>query len=486
MSSLIQNTFKTVPKNIMKTQQIHSKSTRRKFLTQATSSAFGFTFIPAYLTSARAQNNPQRPPSQRINLGCIGAGGRGSGVVSGICRKGNALPVAICDVDHNRAAGIIKGNPKAKLFHDFREMFDKMSGDIDAVSVATPDHTHFTAAIQAMSLGKHVYVEKPLTHTFEEAAILMRGEKKFKVVTQMGNQGHTSGGSEQFKRMLAGGVVNDVVKVEAWKSSSLWFMDKKKRIKGYPEAQPIPESLKSWDLWCGPQEMKEFSSMFHPFDWRGFHLYGGGMFGDWGCHIIDFIHHYLDLGLPTKISPKALGDHNKISFPLSSHIELDFPSRGKNKPAVHVVWKAGGDHASSIDEKYLGGKKAPGLGGAGTLLHREQEDYLVHRNSHSGSSKLISANKHDDLKEALNNKGPGNDHMESFTQACMGRGKTESPFSVSGTLTQVLNLGMIAEYLNTDLKFDRKTQKFIGNKVANTLLSGPAPRKEWADHYKLA
>ena len=110
-----------------------------------------------------------------------------------------------------------------------------MGGDIDAVSVATPDHTHFTAAIQAMSLGKHVYVEKPLTHTFEEAAILMRGEKKFKVVTQMGNQGHTSSGSEQFKRMLAGGVVNDVVKVEAWKSSSLWFMDKKKRIKGYPE-----------------------------------------------------------------------------------------------------------------------------------------------------------------------------------------------------------------------------------------------------------
>ncbi|MDE0861135.1 MAG: Gfo/Idh/MocA family oxidoreductase [Akkermansiaceae bacterium] len=463
-----------------------SSQNRRKFLTGSAASALGFTFIPAYLTSARAQNNPKRPPSQRLNLGCIGAGGRGSSVISGLSKKGHATPVALCDVDHGRASKMLKAHPDAKRFHDFREMFDKMGDDIDAVSVTTPDHTHFAAAIQAMSLGKHVYVEKPLTHTFEEAEILIRGEKKFGVVTQMGNQGHTSGGSEQFKRMLAAGVVDDIVKIEAWKSAGLWFMDAKKRIKGYPKTQPIPESLKSWDLWCGPQEMKDFNSLFHPFDWRGFHLYGGGMFGDWGCHIIDFIHHYLKLGFPTKISPKALADYNQISFPLSSHIEFDFPGRGDKKPPVHLVWKAGGDFASKIDEKYLGDKKAPNLGGAGTLLHRKQEDYLVHRNSHSSPSKLISSKKRNELKAALDTKGPEFDHMESFVQASMGNGKTESPFSVSGALTQVLNLGMIAEFLNTDLQFDPKTRKFTGNDRANALLSGPTPRKEWAAHYKLA
>lgn len=460
-------------------------TSRRKFLTGSAASAFGFTFIPAYLTSARAQNNPKLPPSQRINLGCVGAGGRAASVISGLCKQGHATPVALCDVDHDRASKMLKAHPDAKRFHDFREMYDKMGDDIDAVSVGTPDHTHFTAAIQAMSLGKHVYVEKPLTHTFEESEILMRGEKKFKVVTQMGNQGHTSGGSEQFKRMVAGGVVDDVVKIEAWKSPSLWFMNAKQRIKGYPREESIPESLKTWDLWCGPQEMKGFSKMFHPFDWRGFHLYGGGMFGDWGCHIIDFIHHYLELGYPTEINPTSLEDYNKISFPLSSHINLKFPARGPKRPAVDLLWKAGGDYAPAIDPKYLSGD-APKLGGAGTLMHRKQGDYLVHRNSHSSASKLISAGKHDELKAAMDTKGPKFDHMESFVQACMGNGTTDSPFSVGGALTQVLTLGVIAEYLNVKLQFDPKTKRFVGNDEANALLAGPAPRKEWAGHYKLA
>jgi len=465
-----------------------NNSSRRKFLTTSAASAFGFTFIPAYLTSARAQDNPKLPPSQRINLGCIGVGGRGASVISGLCRGGHATPVALCDVDHNRASQMLKAHPDAKPFHDFREMFDKMGKDIDAVSIGTPDHTHFTAAVQAMSLGKHVYVEKPLTHTFEEAEILMRAEKKFKVVTQMGNQGHTSSGSEQFKGMLAAGVVDDIVKIEAWKSPGLWFMDAQKRIKGFPKAEAIPESLKSWELWCGPREKKDFSSMFHSFNWRGFHLYGGGMFGDWGCHIIDFLHHYLKLGFPTEISPTALADHNQVSFPLSSHINFKFPARGEKLPAIDMTWKAGGDYVSQIDSKYLDpkAKKSPNLGGAGTLIHRKQGDYLVHRNSHGGTSKLISAKNRDDLKAAMDTKGPKFDHMESFVQASMGHTTTESPFSVGGALTQVLNLGMIAEYLNLDLKFDPKAKRFIGNDTANALLAGAAPRKEWAGHYKLA
>ena len=222
--------------------------TRRGFVKQSVAAGLGFTFLPAYLTSGRAADNPKLPPSRRINLGCIGVGGRAGSVIPGLTEGGAAVPVAFADVDFVTARGVeknLKAFPEVRRFHDFREMLDKMGGDIDAVSVVTPDHTHFAAAIHAMARGKHVYVEKPLTHTFEEAEILMRAEKKFKVVTQMGNQGHTSAGAEQFKQMLAAGIVDDIVKIDAWKSPSLWFMNAAERIKDYPAGEPMPERAKA-------------------------------------------------------------------------------------------------------------------------------------------------------------------------------------------------------------------------------------------------
>jgi predicted dehydrogenase len=467
---------------------------RRSFVKQGVAAGLSFNFLPAYLTSARAADNPKLPPSRRINLGCIGVGGRAGSVIPGLCSGGMATPVAFADVDFATAGGVEKNLaafPDAKRFNDFREMLEKMGKDIDAVSVVTPDHTHFTAAISAMALGKHVYVEKPLTHTFEEAEILMRAEKKFKVVTQMGNQGHTSAGAEQFKQMVAAGILDDIVKMQAWKSPSLWFMNANERIQGYPAEEAKPESLKSWDLWCGPQEMKPFSKMYHAFNWRGFHLYGGGMFGDWGAHIIDFAHHHLKLGLPTKITPIALADYNQVSFPLSSDIRFEFPARGEKLPALELHWKAGGDTKFDVGEQYgergADGKVTlPPQGGAGSFLHRKQGDYLVQRGSHDRHSLVYPKAKMVEFKDAVALHKPERDHFASFIHACMGDGTTESPFSVGGALTQVLNLGTIAEYLNTELTFDPATKRFIGNDEANARLAGPAPRAEWADCYKLA
>lgn len=477
----------------MKPTDITPPSSRRRFVKQSLSAGFGFTFIPAYLTSARAADNPQLPPSRRLNLGCVGIGGRAGSVIPGLTAAGTATPVAFADVDFVSAKSVEKNLaafPDVKRFTDFRVMLDEMGKDIDAVSVVTPDHTHFVAAIQAMARGKHVYVEKPLTHTFEEAEILMRAEKKFKVVTQMGNQGHTSAGAEQFKQMLAAGIVDDIVKIEAWKSPSLWFMDAAQRIKGYPAEEPMPESMKNWDLWCGPREVKPYSKMYHPFNWRGFHLYGGGMFGDWGAHIIDFAHHNLKLGLPTKITPIALADYNQISYPLSSDIRFEFAARGEKLPAVELHWKAG-DFPIEIAEKYGDPDKdgkivVPKPGKAGTLLHRKQGDYLVQRGSHDSHSLIYPRTKMLEFRDAVALNKPKLDHFQSFVQACMGNGTTESAFSISGELTQVLNLGTIAEYLNTELTFDPKTKRFTGNDTANALLAGPVPRAEWADSYKLA
>lgn len=469
-------------------------SSRRDFLKKSAASAFGFSFIPAYLTAARAAENPKLPPSRRINLGCIGVGGRAAGAIPNLTSDGHAVPVAFCDVDFEGSRKIsdnLKTWPGVARFHDFRVMLSKMGKDIDAVSVVIPDHTHFVAAIHAMAMGKHVYVEKPLTHTFAEAEILMRAEKKFKVVTQMGNQGHTSSGASQFKQLAAAGLTDDVVKIDAWKEPSLWFMKAKSRISAYPPEEKQPDSLKDWNIWCGPQEMMPFNALYHPFGWRAFHKYGCGMFGDWGCHIIDFAHHYLKLGLPTSISPLRLDDFNKIIFPLTSHIRFQFPERGPKLPAVELMWKAGADCHPVFEEKYgdLQEDKSitkPGLGEAGTLLHRKQGDYVILRGHHGDESRIYPRKVMLEHMDAVKVTKPENTHGTSFIQACMGKTTTNSPFSVAGELTQVLNLGMIAEFLNVELQFDPATKGFVGNDEANFLLKGAPPRAEWADYYKLA
>ena len=474
-----------------------SDLSRRNFIEKSAAATFGFTLLPAYLTSVRAANNPKLPPSQRLNLGCIGIGGRAAGLIPNLTSKGLAVPVAFADVDFdpgNKRDTNLRAWPDVSRYNDFRVMFDEMEKDIDAVTVVTPDHTHFVATIHAMSLGKHVYVEKPLTHTFEESEILVRAEKKFNVVTQMGNQGHTASGSYQCRQMAEMGVLDDVYKIAAWKSPGLWFMNKRNRISSYPAEEPIPASLKNWDIWCGPKGMKPFNKRYHNGGWRGFHKYGGGMFGDWGCHIIDYVHHYLNLGLPTEVSPVRLDDHNKVIFPLTSHINFKFPERGPNQPAVELLWRAGADCYPEFEEKYGDVQsdnsiKIPDLGNAGTLMHRKQGDYVVLRGHHGDASRIYPRVKMMEHKDAVKPPRMTFGHDSSFLQACLGNpdSTTMSPFSVAGPLTQVLNIGMIAEYLNVDLKFDPKTKQFIGNDEANQLLKGQtAPREEWEHYYGLA
>jgi len=469
-----------------------SGSSRRSFIKKTGAAAFGFSIMPSYLALGRADAAGNVPPSQRINLGCIGVGGRAGSVIPGLTRGGNAQVAAFCDVDFNvgGCANNLKNFPKAKKYADFRVMLDEMGDDIDAVSVVTPDHTHFVATMDAMRRGKHVYVEKPLTHSFREAELLMQAEKKFGVVTQMGNQGHTSAGSMQFQNLVKKGIVHDIVKIDAWKAPGLWFMNAQKRINQFPTKEDMPDSL-NWDLWAGPAKMMPFSKKYHPFNWRAFYHYGNGMLGDWGAHIIDFAHDWLQLGLPTHIKAHEMKDHNKVIFPLVSKLSMHFPERGKGLPACDLNWHDGVGWEPQIDERYWdvmedGKKKAPKPGGAGTLLHNKDGDYIVQRDSHSSPSRLYPRIKMKDFGEDMKAKGPQFNHQESFIQACLENGVTNSPFRVGGELTQVLLLGVICQYLNQDLEFDPKTKQFKGNahEMANAILAGPAPRKGWESFYK--
>jgi predicted dehydrogenase len=463
-----------------------TKSSRRSLLRKSATTALGFSVMPSYLALGKPDGEGNVPPSQRINLGCVGVGGRAASVIPGLCTNGFAQPVALCDVDLN-ARNIEKNlerYPGAKQFADFRIMLDKMGKDIDAVSVVTPDHTHYVAAIAAMQLGKHVYVEKPLTHTYREADLLMQAEKKYKVVTQMGNQGHTSSGSEQFKRLVKKGIIKDIVKIEAWKSGGLWFMDRNKRIDQYPTGEAKPATL-NWDLWCGPKEMKPFSPKYHPFSWRGFHLYGAGMLGDWGAHIIDFAHDFLKLGLPTTIEAIEMADHNQIIFPLISKLAMRFPERGDGLPACEMIWEDSNEKcAPEVSRKFWDGEKSPDLRGAGTLLHRKDGAFVVQRGSHASVSRIYPRDEMMKYKDDLKVPGPQFNHQTSFIQACLGNGTTNSPFSVAAPLTKVLLLGVICQYLNESLEFDPETETFKGNAAANDLLAGPTPRSGWEGFYE--
>lgn len=468
-----------------------NQGTRRDFLGKSAAAAAGFTILPSYLAIGARGQGGKLPPSQRINLAVIGVGGRGERVVPDLCAGGKAEPVAFCDVDFGAkgAQGNLEKYPDVRRFKDFRVMLEEMGDDIDAVSVVTPDHTHFPAAMLAMSMGKHVYVEKPLTHSYREANLLMKAEKKFGVVTQMGNQGHTSGAYLQFARMVERGLVRDITKVDAWKSPGLFFMDAAKRFSEFPKGETAPATL-DWDLWCGPAEKKAFSSLYHPFDWRAFWLYGNGMLGDWGAHIIDFVHEFLELGQPTQLTPLRIDDPNDVLFPLTSHLTMKFPKRGSH-PALELTWRDGADCLPEVPESLLdrqpdGTLKGPDLGGAGTILHRADGKLAITRGSHWGTSSVIPAAQAEEHSEALVVESPSLNHAQSFIAACMGEGQTRSPFSVGGDLTKTLLLGVICQRLGEELNFDRKTERFVGHDRANELLDGPQPRAGWEQYYKMA
>ena len=464
---------------------------RRRFLRSGVGSAIGFTFLPSYLALGKEDSAGNIPPSKRINYAMIGAGGRGVAVSQGATRAG-AMLVASCDVEFK---GLDTPDENGKpRYSDFRSMFDRHEKDIDAVCIATPDHTHYCCTIDAMRRGKHVFVEKPLTHTFRESELLMRAAETFGVVNQMGNQGHTSAGANQFQQLVKAGVIRDIVRIDAFMQVNpkpdhphYGYITDEKRLTAPPQAQPIPENL-DWDAWCGPKELLPYNNLYHPRNWRGFFSVGAGLVGDWGAHIINFAHDWLELGFPTRIEVIEQSHHNGIQFCASSHIVMKFPARGDGLPECELHWTDGPGARPEVEEIYWeknenGQLAKPNIPGAGSLLHRKQRDYLIERGSHGAPSRLLPRAKMSDFRESLQAPAPTHDHMANFIQACLGNATCTSPFSKGAPLTQVLILGAIAQRLNRSLDFDAATKRFRNDDEANALLDGDPVRQGWKDYY---
>ncbi|MEO8126121.1 MAG: Gfo/Idh/MocA family oxidoreductase, partial [Bryobacteraceae bacterium] len=274
-----------------------------------------------------------KSPNEKLNIASIGAGGKAASDIRACAQTENI--VALCDVDDTRAAAMYKQFDKATRYKDFRVMLDKEADNIDAVIVTIPDFMHATAAIWAMERGKHVYVQKPLAHTIWECRQLTEAAAKYKVATQMGNQGYSNEGTRQCAEMIWAGEIGNVTEVHAWTNRPVWPQG----LAELPAESPIPETF-DWNLWQGISAARPYSDKYAPFNWRGFFDYGCGALGDMACHILGAPNMALKLGSPTSVEVVRQEGKSKYYYPSKSVIRFDFPARA-NMPAVKIFWYDG-------------------------------------------------------------------------------------------------------------------------------------------------
>ena len=446
--------------------------------------------------TAQSQSRVQGA-NRKVNLACIGIGNRGAEIINAFNETGLANIVALCDVDMGakhtqKIAGLF---PKAKQFKDFRKMFDAIGNEIEAVCIGTPDHSHFPIVMHAMAFGKHVYVEKPMGRTFYEAELMMAAARKYpKVVTQVGNQGHSEANYFQFKTWVEAGIIKDVTAVTAHMNGERRWHKFDPNIYKYPTAEPIPSTL-DWDTWTGTCQYHEYNKDYHYGQWRCWYDFGMGALGDWGAHILDTIHEFLQLGLPTEVTLLHEKGHNDYFFPMESTLLFRFPQRG-NMPPVDITWYDGVNNIPSVPEGYgtsdidpniptvAGGKLQPTKLNPGKIIYSKELTFKG--GSHGSTLSIIPEAKAKAMASQLPEipKSTSN-HFANFLLSCLGEEKPRSPFEIHGPLSQVFSLGVMAQRLNTKILFNPTTKEVTNNPFANAMLTQIPPRKGWEDYYKL-
>ncbi|MDR2497871.1 MAG: Gfo/Idh/MocA family oxidoreductase [Tannerellaceae bacterium] len=475
-----------------------NNSSRRLFLKQAIAASAAATVLPTFQNPLMAAMpvSPRVSANDKVNLALVGIGFRGGEIANEFIKTGLCNIVALCDVDMGapHTQEIIAKCPNAPRFQDYRQMLDKMGSKIDAITAGVPDHAHFPVAMEAMSRKKHVYVEKPMARTFHEVELMMEAARKFGVVTQMGNQGHSEANYFQFKTWVEAGIIKDVTSVTAHMNNARRWHPWNPRIASFPTAEPIPSTM-NWDVWLGVRQPHDYNRDFVNGQWRCWYDFGMGVLGDWGAHIIDTIHEFLDLGLPYEINPTYLKDHNPFFFPMSSTLEFKFPARGAMPPLV-INWYDGLDNIPAVPEGYgvsqidpnippvAGGKIQPMRLNPGKEIYSKTLTFKG--GSHGSSLSIIPAEKAKEMEPRLPEvpKSPSN-HYANFLLSCMGKEKPRSPFSIAGPLSQVFCLGVIAQWTGKKIIFDRETKRIINDPLANQLLCGELPRKGWEKYYNL-
>ncbi len=419
-------------------------SSRRSFIRNTALATAGFFIVPRHVLG-----KGYTAPSDRLLVAGIGVGGKGESDIMSFYKSGKADIAFLCDVDDRRAANSVKNFPKAKYYKDWREMFDKEAKNFDAVSVSTPDHNHAVQTLAAMQLGKHVYVQKPLTHDIYEARILTQAAERYKVVTQMGNQGASGDGVRQLMEWYNQGVIGDVHTVYCWTNRPVWPQGIP-----WPEGKAeIPKEL-DWDLWLGTAPYRDYVDKLVPFNWRGWWDYGTGALGDMGCHIIEPAFRVLDLKYATDVQASVGSvyvDEFKRGYfpdscPPSSHVTLNFPKTKKTKGKVTLHWMDGGIQPERPEE--LGPNELFGDGGNGALFVGTKGKMMC--STYSANPRLLPTSRTQEVKvkQTISRVPNGADgHYAQWVEACIaGYGKKElsSPFEIAGPLTESLLMANLA------------------------------------------
>ncbi|MCL6217005.1 Gfo/Idh/MocA family protein [Zunongwangia pacifica] len=414
---------------------------RRKFISRTATVAAGISIVPRHVLGGIGYT----APSDALNIAGIGVGGMGAANLGNI--TGQNI-VALADVDWKYAAGTFNKYPKAKRYKDYRKMFDDMSKDIDAVVIATPDHTHAVTAADSMKLGKHVYLQKPLTHSIYESRYLTQLAKETGVATQMGNQGHSGEGTRLFAEWIQNGEIGHPIEAHAWTNRPIWPQGLER-----PKEQPAIPSTLDWDLFIGPANYRPYHPSYTPWNWRAWWDFGTGALGDMGCHLIDPVYFALNLGQPIAFEGSS-SQVNTESAPIAEKVTYYFPKRKKLKnikmPELKFTWYDGGllpeRPEGMIPGKIMGddGGGAMVVGTKGTIICSTygRDPYIIGRE-----------NNPPNVKKTIPRVSTS--HEMDWVRACKepkeSRTEASSNFMYSGPFNEVVVMGDLAVRLQ-DLK----------------------------------
>jgi hypothetical protein len=444
--------------------------TRRGFLRRSGLAGVGFSLL------ARSELAFGSAANDKLNVAVIGSGGQGRGNLDAVASLGQNL-VALCDVDQARAGDVFAKYPQAKPYQDFRRMFDAAAGQIDAVIISTPDHTHAVAAVAAMQLGKHVYCEKPLTRTVYEARVMRQTALRQKVVTQMGNQGSATPGLRRAVELAWGGVLGEI------REAHVWFDGGNGPLERPNDAPAVPATL-DWDLWLGPAESRPYNPAYLPASWRAWRAFGSGIVGDFGCHTGNIMFRALRLeqlwnfpagAVPDKVVLRVEAHPSEVDaegYPRSSRTTIDLPARGDLPPVKLTVWAKERPPADLM----LGFPQA----GWGDLLVGSKGSLY---------SECPWNTRYTLLPEARFDKftgGPAESiprakgHHQEWVDACKGVGRTFSGFEIGGPLTELMQLANLATLIEGPVEYDT-----VSGRILNPAAAGRRLHREYRPGWTL-
>ena len=446
----------------------------RRHFVGGMAAAAAFTIVPRHVLG-----QGQTPPSDKLNIAGIGVGGMGERNMIKCSEAGENI-VALCDVDDVFAAKTFNRFPNAKTYRDFRKMLETQK-DVDAVVIATPDHSHAVIALTAMQLGKHVYVQKPLTRTVAEARRLTEAARQYKVVTQMGNQGHSNEGLRLLCEWIWDGAIGPVHEVHCWTNRPVWPQGVYRRPEDTP---PVPSTL-DWDLWLGPAPERPYNPAYLPFNWRAWLDFGAGALGDMGCHVMDAPFTALKLGYPSSVEACTSDivvemwkkQPNNETYPMASVVHYTFPARG-DMPPVKLHWYDGGMRPErpldlEPNRKITNDSGAFFIGEKGTIMTPTYTEW----------ARIVPETKQQAYTlppKTLPRVPRGSQgHEQNWIDACKGKGQAVSNFDYSGPFTETVVMGNLAiRFPGQKIEWDGPNMRVTNLDEANELVT-PKYREGW-------